>query len=215
VDGLKERDMIREVFGRYVPESIASSLMQESGELKPISTQATILFSDIQGFTKLTEEVGAERIVAILNAYFSSVVSILEKHGGVVTQFQGDAVLATFNVPIKSSNHGENALKAAMEIRDMMAQTKFDGIALKTRIGLNTGNVVAGAVGAEGRLNYTVHGDAVNLAARIENLNKAYNTDILISENTAKLISNIELKSIGTTDVRGRLASVHLYVIKD
>lgn len=215
VDGLKERDMIREVFGRYVPESIASSLMQESGELKPISTQATILFSDVQGFTKLTEEVGAERIVAILNAYFSAVVSILEKHGGVVTQFQGDAVLATFNVPIKSSNHGENALRAAMEIRDMMARTKFDGISLKSRIGINTGTVVAGAVGAEGRLNYTVHGDAVNLAARIESLNKIYKTDILISENTAKLIKNIELKSIGTTEVRGRLAGVHLYVIKD
>lgn len=214
IEGLRERDMIREVFGRYVPESIAASLMQESGELKPISTQATILFSDIAGFTKLTEEIGPERIVSVLNCYFSEVVDILERHGGVVTQFQGDAVLATFNVPIKSEHHAENALKAAIEIQDLLHHKKFDGVSLKGRIGLNTGNVVAGAVGAKGRLTYTVHGDSVNLAARIESLNKEFGTEILISEDSAKLIKNIELESIGTTEVRGRSASVHLYVIK-
>lgn len=215
IEGLRERDMIREVFGRYVPESIAASLMQENGELKPISCEATILFSDIEGFTKLTEEVGPEPIVSILNCYFSSVVEVLERHGGVVTQFQGDAVLAIFNVPIKDKDHAKNALNAAIEIQEMLSKTTFDGVSLKSRIGLNTGTVVAGAVGAKGRLNYTVHGDAVNLAARIENLNKTFKTNILLSEDTAKLIDHVPLQSIGSTEVHGRNADVHLFVIKD
>ncbi|SCA55017.1 putative Adenylate/guanylate cyclase [Candidatus Terasakiella magnetica] len=214
VQGIQERDMIREVFGRYVPESIASSLMEEDGELQPIATEATILFSDIEGFTQLTEKVGPDKIVAILNQYFNAVVNVLERHGGVVTQFQGDAVLATFNVPIKSDDHAENALKAALEIKQMLLGEKFDGITIKSRIGLNTGNVVAGAVGAEGRLNYTVHGDAVNLASRIENLNKHFKTDILISGNTAKQIKTISLETVGTTEVRGLTAPVRLYVPK-
>jgi len=214
VEGMRERDMIREVFGRYVPESVAASLMQESGELKPISTQATILFSDLEGFTQLTEEVGPERIVGILNEYFSQVVEILERYGGVVTQFQGDAVLATFNVPIKAPDHAECALRAALEICNTLDTKTFDGIYLKSRIGLNTGTVVAGAVGAQGRLNYTVHGDAVNLASRIENLNKEFGTNILISEATAQNVKNIELRTIGTTTVRGLNGRVRLYVPK-
>ncbi|WP_417820858.1 adenylate/guanylate cyclase domain-containing protein [Terasakiella sp.] len=214
VEGMRERDIIREVFGRYVPESVAASLMQESGELKPISTQATILFSDLEGFTQLTEEVGPERIVAILNEYFSQVVEILERYGGVVTQFQGDAVLATFNVPIKAPDHAECALRAALEICNTLDTKTFDGIYLKSRIGLNTGTVVAGAVGAQGRLNYTVHGDAVNLASRIENLNKEFGTNILISEATAQNVKNIELRTIGTTTVRGLNGRVRLYVPK-
>lgn len=212
VEGLRERDLIREVFGRYVPESIAASLMKDNGELPPISTQATILFSDLEGFTQLTERVGPERIVAILNEYFSAVVEVLERHGGVVTQFQGDAVLATFNVPIVDENHADNALKAALEIRSMLLSRQFDGVVLKCRTGLNTGNVVAGAVGARGRLNYTVHGDAVNLAARIEHLNKEYGTDLLISEATAQKIETIPLQSIGTTPVRGQQSVVKLFV---
>ncbi|MDV7338857.1 adenylate/guanylate cyclase domain-containing protein [Terasakiella sp. A23] len=215
IEGLRERDLIREVFGRYVPESIAASLMHENGELKPIQTEATILFSDIEGFTQLTEKVGPERIVGILNSYFSTVVDVLERHGGVVTQFQGDAVLATFNVPIEDENHAQNALNAAMEIKELLCHQEFDGVSLKSRIGLNTGTVVAGAVGAKGRLNYTVHGDAVNLAARIESLNKKFGTCILISEDTAKLIKHVELKSIGSTEVRGRSAHVHLFVINE
>lgn len=214
VEGMRERDMIREVFGRYVPESVAASLMEEDGELKPISTQATILFSDLEGFTQLTEKVGPEGIVTILNEYFSELVKILEKYGGVVTQFQGDAILATFNVPIKSMDHAENALNAALEIRGMLKRQTFNGMHLKSRIGLNTGNVVAGAVGAQGRLNYTVHGDAVNLAARIETLNKEFGTDILISEETAKRVKGHELETIGTTDVRGRRGRVRLFIPK-
>jgi adenylate cyclase len=212
VDGLRERDMIREVFGRYVPETIAASLMKENGELKPVLTQATILFSDIQGFTTLTEKVGPERIVAILNEYFSAVVDILEQHGGVVTQFQGDAVLATFNIPIVDTNHAENALKAALAIRQMLNSRKFGGVTLRCRTGLNTGNVVAGAVGAKGRLNYTVHGDAVNLAARIEHLNKDFGTDLLISQATAESIHTIPLKLITSTSIRGQYLDVKLFI---
>ncbi len=168
----------------------------------------------MEGFTQLTEEVGPERIVAILNEYFSQVVEILERYGGVVTQFQGDAVLATFNVPIKAPDHAECALRAALEICNTLDTKTFDGIYLKSRIGLNTGTVVAGAVGAQGRLNYTVHGDAVNLASRIENLNKEFGTNILISEATAQNVKNIELRTIGTTTVRGLNGRVRLYVPK-
>ncbi len=214
MEGIRERDMIREVFGRYVPESVAASLMQENGELPPTSTTATILFSDIEGFTQLTEEVGPVRIVSILNSYFSIVVEVMEKYGGVVTQFQGDAVLVTFNVPIQSDDHAEKALQAALETEQILKNRTFEGVHLKSRFGINTGNVVAGAVGARGRLNYTVHGDAVNLASRIESLNKKYQTTILLSEKTRNLIKTVELEEIGQTKVRGHSRYLKLFVPK-
>lgn len=212
VKGLKERDLIREVFGRYVPESIAASLMKENGALEPTSTDATVLFCDLVGFTSLTQKVGPERIVRILNEYFSKIVEIIEAHHGVITQFQGDAILATFNVPVKHEKHADLALKAALEIRKMLADNTFDGVTLKARAGINSGPVVAGAVGAEGRLNYTVHGDTVNVASRIERLNKEFGSDILVSEITAELISENRLKPVGQTPVRGSRESLTLYV---
>lgn len=214
MEGLRERDMIREVFGRYVPESVAASLLQDGGQLPAVSGTATILFSDLEGFTRLTEDVGPERIVSILNAYFSDVVDVLERHSGVVTQFQGDAVLATFNVPIQSDDHADKALCAALEIQELLENKTYDGVKLCSRIGINTGNVVAGAVGAEGRLNYTVHGDAVNLAARIESLNKQYKTKVLVSEQTQKRVTICGFEEIGRVEVRGRESDVRLFVLK-
>jgi len=140
-------------------------------------------------------------------------VAILEQHNGVVTQFQGDAILATFNVPITNSDHATNAIHAAEEMLSCVSSTKFAGERLNVRIGVNTGSIVAGAIGAEGRLSYTVHGDAVNLAARLESLNKEYGTRLLVSETTMKLAPDLEFGQIGESAVRGQSKSILLYTL--
>ena len=164
VDGLREREIIRDTLGRFVPEKVASSLLAGGGTIPVQEAEATILFCDIEAFTQLTETLGPVKIVDVLNAFFSAMVDILEQHGGVVTQFQGDAILATFNVPMADVNHARNAIQAAQEMLNCVANNEFEDETLNIRIGINTGSVVAGAIGAKGRLNYTVHGDAVNLA---------------------------------------------------
>ena len=212
--GLRERALIRETLGRFVPEKVASSLLSGGGDIPVQQTQASILFCDIEGFTKLTETLGPVKIVTVLNAYFSAMVDILERRGGVVTQFQGDAILATFNVPITDPNHAENALAAACEMLEDVRINRYDDIVLNIRIGINTGEVVAGAIGAKGRLNYTVHGDAVNLAARLEALNKEHGSRLLVSESTAMLIEASELLQVGETTVRGQTRSIRLFSLE-
>ena len=213
IHGLRERDLIRKTLGRYVPEKIAESLLKENGVLETEEAVATVLFADIEGFTNLTESLGPEGIVELLNAYFSDMVDIIERHGGVVTQFQGDAILATFNVPIKNDHHAANALKAALEMQDCYLSRQFARHALRARIGVNTGPLVAGAVGAKGRLNYTVHGDAVNLAARIESLNKDYGTYILTTQSTIDEAGEVAVTYVGETTVRGQSTPVNLYTL--
>ncbi|MCP4472926.1 MAG: hypothetical protein GY815_19985, partial [Gammaproteobacteria bacterium] len=214
VTGLRERRLIRETLGRFVPEKVASSLLSGGGVIPVQQTEATVLFCDIEAFTRLTETLGPVKIVDVLNAYFSAMVEILESHGGVVTQFQGDAILATFNVPLANTGHAANAIRAAVEMLDAVAEGRYDGIALKVRIGINSGSVVAGAIGARGRLNYTVHGDAVNLAARLEALNKEYGTRLLVSESSASQAGDCRLKPFGEAVVRGQSHSIKLYTVE-
>ena len=172
VAGLRESELVRQTLGRFVPTDVAKTLLTEGGELAPEQSEATVLFCDLEGFTTLTETLGPAGIVELLNEYFEVMVEILERHRGVVTQFQGDAILATFNVPVPDPAHAANALRAAMEMQDATLHREFAGQRVGNRVGVNTGRLVAGAVGAKGRLSYTVHGDAVNLAARLEALNK-------------------------------------------
>lgn len=213
VNGLREREVIRDTLGRFVPEKVASSLLAGGGTIPVQQAEATILFCDIEAFTRLTETLGPVKIVDVLNAFFSSMVDILEQHGGVVTQFQGDAILATFNVPMTDANHARNAIQAAQEMLECVASNKFDGESLNIRIGINTGSVVAGAIGAKGRLNYTVHGDAVNLAARLEALNKEYGSRLLISESTAAQTNDFDLSRIGEVTVRGQTKATNLFTL--
>jgi class 3 adenylate cyclase len=213
IQGLNERRLIRETLGRFVPEEVASSLLAGGGQIKPQQVVATILFCDIESFTQMTESLGPVKIVDVLNAFFSAMVVVLEKHGGVVTQFQGDAIMATFNVPVANADHATNAVLAGQEMLSQVAAQKFAGETLAIRVGVNTGPVVAGAIGAEGRLSYTVHGDAVNLAARLESLNKDYGTRLLVSENTKKLVQEIEFNQVGESRVRGQAQSILLYTL--
>ncbi|HIP10990.1 MAG TPA: adenylate/guanylate cyclase domain-containing protein, partial [Rhodospirillales bacterium] len=152
-------------------------------------------------------------IVEVLNDYFSEIVSIIEGHNGVITQFQGDAVLAIFNVPIEDDFHALNAIDTAREIIDVVAKNKFRGHQLSCRIGITTGDVVAGNVGAKDRLNYTVHGDIVNLAARLEQLNKEFSTKVLIAASTVERVNNVKFDEIGNISVRGKEEQVIVYTL--
>ena len=215
VAGLKEQEVIRETLGRFVPTNVAKTLLSEGGELAPEQSEATVLFCDLEGFTALTETLGPAGIVELLNEYFETMVQILERHLGVVTQFQGDAILATFNVPVPDAAHAANAMRAAVEMQSAVRRGTFAGHRIGSRIGINTGQLVAGAVGAKGRLSYTVHGDAVNLAARLEALNKDFGTSILVSEATATQVEGFALEPMGVVSVRGQTAKVAVYALGD
>lgn len=212
-EGLRERELLRATFGRYVPEGLADAILKDRGVLRPHTQTATVLFTDIAGFSTLAETMPPERLFALLNDYFSVLIDIIEQHGGVIHQFQGDAVLATYNLPLHDPQHAANAVRTALAIQTVLAERRFgEGILLPTRIGLNTGTVVGGTVGAGGRLGFTVHGDAVNLAARIEQLNKQYGTRILAAQATVEQAgAEFAFELVGELPVRGRQQPVVLY----
>jgi len=211
IEAEQERSAISDVFGQYVPPAVAEVLISKRGTLSPIEREATILFADVADFTKLTETIGPKGIVEVLNAYFDAVSQIITRHHGVITQFQGDAVLATFNVPVEDDDHAGCAIRAAREINDLVHQRDFAGIHIQTRIGICTGTVIAGSVGGGGRQSYTVHGDTVNLAARLEVMNKELGTDVLISGTTTKYLAADDFRKIGQMDVRGLSEPIDLF----
>lgn len=208
-----ERKAIASVFGRYVPQTIVDAMVEKGGSLAPVHREATVLFVDLAGFTRLTERVGPQRIVDLLNEYFDAVTQVIGRHNGVVTQFQGDAVLATFNVPVSDERHARQAFDAAREILALVAARAFSGEQLHVRIGINTGPLVAGNVGGGGRQTYTVHGDAVNLAARLEAMNKEHDTHVLISETTAALLDQAPLRKVASVEVRGLTGARPVYTL--
>src|SRR5687767_12469871 len=207
----RDRATLSGIFGRFVPRAIVNAMIAGRGALAPIEREATVLFADIAGFTEMTERAGAVRTVEILNAYFDEVTRIVGAHNGIVTQFQGDAVLATFNVPVEDANHARNAFRAAEAILACVAGREFAGERIRVRIGLNTGSLVAGNVGGGGRQSYTVHGDAVNLAARLEALCKEHGTSLLLSAATAKALPGAKLVAVGNISVRGLSDPVAVY----
>lgn len=215
VEQLREKEFLRQTFGRYVPKHIADSILESRGALEPQQRLATILFTDIQDFTRIAERLPPDRLVTVLNEYFSLLVEIVERYQGVVTQIQGDALLVSYNVPLEDPAHAANAVRAALEIESSINHRRFgDGVEFITRVGLNTGYVVAGPVGAEHRLIYTVHGDAVNVAARLEALNKEHGTRILVAESTRQLAgSGFAFSSLGAVAVRGKSGPVPVYTV--
>jgi class 3 adenylate cyclase len=209
---VEQLDIISEIFGKYVPKSVARQIVANKGILEPKQTIATIMFTDIEGFTSTAESISPKQLVQMLNEYFPAVIEPITRYGGVVNQFQGDAMLVTFNVPVEDAQHADNAVKAAIEIQAVMKNQNFSGITLRTRIGISTGEVVAGNVGAGDRINYTVYGDAVNLAARLEQLNKDYDSYVLISGATVSLLTNsYPTELIGETSIRGKHEPVQLF----
>ena len=213
IEGLRERDRIRKVFGRFVPESVAATLLVDEGAIAPKEREATVLFSDIENFTAIAASLDPRDILDVLNAYFGEIAQVVHAHGGVITQFQGDAVLAGFNLPSADPQHARHAVEAALAIQARLAEVVFDGgIRLRTRVGISTGPVVGGTVGGGDRLGYTVHGDTVNLAARFEALNKELDSRVLVSARTAELAGDaIAFRDRGIVTVRGFREPLRVY----
>lgn len=204
---------ISQLFGRFVPKTVADSMIQHEGALDPVEREVTVLMADVAGFTALTEKKGAQAIVDTFNEYFEAASEVIGAHNGVVTQFIGDAVLATFNVPALDPEHRQHGVNAAVDLLERVQSTTFAGEKLEIRVGVSTGHVIAGNVGGGGRVAYTVYGEAVNLAARLEALNKEYGTSILVSGKTAEGIKAGNLKQVGQVDVRGISKPVDVYTL--
>ncbi len=204
---------------RFVPREIARQVTSAEQEVEAGQgevRQATILFTDIEGFMTISETLSPEQLITTLNDYFTVVAEPIERYGGVINQFQGDAILASFNLPEAHPDHAANAVRAALEIQNLLENRTFgDGVTLKSRIGLNSGTCVGGLVGTGDRLGYTVHGDTVNLAARLEQLNKEYGTRVLVSDTTFELAARdrFPFERIGEVQVRGRKAPVTIYTL--
>lgn len=210
----QDRAAISQIFGRYVPESVVSAMVADRGTLAPVERRATVLFADLAGFTEMTEAAGAGGTMAVINAFFDSATEIIGRHNGIVTQFQGDALMATFNLPVEDPDHAVHAVKAAQDILVTVDRTQFGGRDLSVRIGVATGDVMAGNVGGGGRQSYTVYGDAVNIAARLETMNKDYGTSVLFAESTAALVDGAAGERIGETEVRGIHDPVAVYTLQ-
>ena len=179
----------------------------------------TIIFTDVQGFTSLSEKMSPHEVVETFNRYLNEMVDIIDKHGGTLDKIMGDGVMAYFNAPLPVEHHEQRAVECALEMQAAMRSwrelSESLGLPpLKVRIGINAGEVVFGEVGAKRQLGYTVIGDAVNSAARLEPLNKEFGTEILISEAVlAKLDGTIETKYVGELAIRGREEGIRAYSV--
>jgi adenylate cyclase len=202
---------------RFVPAEVAN-LIKTSDDGVQLGfgepREATVLFLDLEGFTSLSERLAPEELVRTLNLFYAAVAEPLARRDGVINQFQGDAVLATFNAPRLNPDHAANAIHAALEIQTLLgARTFGDGLVLRARIGINTGIVIHGLIGTPDRLGYTVIGDEVNIASRLEALNKEYGTSIIVSEQTRERAGaeRFACALLDEVQIRGRTTPTRIY----
>jgi len=215
----REKRRIRKTFGQYVAPQVMEEILSnpDAVALGGVRKNLTILFSDIRGFTSISEKLPAEKTVALLNEYLTTMTEVIFHYGGTVDKFIGDAIMAFWGAPIAVDGHEKKAILCALEmfreLKKLQDKWRSEGKEIiNIGVGINTGEVVVGNMGSQMRMDYTVIGDAVNLAARIEALNKQYSTHILIGENTyEKVKDSVETRSLGKVKVSGKeeLVEVH------
>jgi adenylate cyclase len=214
VEGLRERERIREAFGTYVDRDVAEHILREGTSLAGEEVEVTMMFIDIRDFTGFAERSSAPEVVATLNRMFECIVPLIREHGGHVDKFVGDGLLAVFGAPRRQEDHADQALAAAREIDRAVHEQLEDG--LEIGIGLNSGTVVAGNVGGAGRLEFSVIGDAVNVAARVEAATRQTGDVILVAENVKDLLRDgkVELEARPSMPLKGKTEPVALYAPK-
>jgi adenylate cyclase len=219
VDGLKERDKLRTTFGKYMTQSVMEHLLAGKVQLGGEELEVTILFSDLRGFTTISEKMDAKSLVALLNEYFTEMVAAVMGEGGVVDKYIGDAIMAVFGAPVPKPQDAVNAVRAAVRMREALVKLnerlKARGMPeLASGIGIHTGVVVAGNIGSEQRMEYTVIGDAVNLTSRLESATKELQVPVLISEETYKRVQGqVKTREVKQLQVKGRAAPVMTYEV--
>ena len=218
---LKEKELMYDTFGKVVTPEIRNWLLKGNTNLGGETVCATILFCDIRGFTTLSEQINPKQVVTLLNKYFSSMEQCIVKHKGIINKYIGDAIMAIFGVPLSNPNQALDAYNCCLDMRKTLIELNKELEAenlpqIRFGIGLHTGNVLAGNIGSNSRMEYTVIGDTVNVASRIESLCKEYNCDLLISETTVEGMVSCEgdlpmLQSMGETQIRGRKTAITIY----
>jgi adenylate cyclase len=219
--GLEERDRIRDLLEKNVSPEIAAQLLRDGGALGGEEREVTILFADLRGFTSLCEGLAPPALLALLNRYLDAMSAEIEQRGGVIDKFIGDAIMAIFGAPVPCSDAADRALTAALGMlaaldrlnRELAAEARPP---LAFGIGINTARVVAGNIGSRRRLNYSVIGDGVNVAARLQSLTRtaAYDATIITSQATVAALRTREaysLHALGNVEVKGRKEPVTVY----
>lgn len=215
----KQKRFIKSAFKHYLSPVVIEELVQNPDRLQlgGETRELSILFSDVKGFTSISEHLPPQQLTALLNDYLTAMTEIVYKHGGTVDKYEGDAIIAFWNAPVAQANHAERAVRAALEYQATLTAIRPDlkaryGHELFARIGLNSGPVVVGNMGSRQRFNYTFLGDAGNLAARLEGINKQFATPILISELTrTPLPPDIAVREISRVQVVGRKEPVRVF----
>jgi adenylate cyclase len=218
----REKRMVKKLFSRYVSKDVFNQLVANPSlaSLGGARRHMTVLFSDIRGFTTMSEKGAPEDVVSQLNQLFTRMVGVVFDHRGTVDKFVGDMVMALFGAPLDDEDHADHAVQTALAmiaaLDEMNRRWEAEGRArLGIGIGINTGDMVAGNIGSESIMSYTVIGDAVNLGARLESLNKEYGTQIIISEATrARLKGRYDIHPLGDVIVKGKSQAVAIFEVK-
>ena len=219
--GLAERDQVRDLLGKVVSPAVAAELLRKDVTLGGEEREVTVLFSDVRSFTTMCEALAPQEVLGILNRYFTRMSAIVEAHGGVVDKYVGDAIMALFGAPLANPDDADRAMKTALEmcetLDELNSQWQVHGRpAINVGIGINTDVVIAGNMGSQARLNYTVIGDGVNLASRLEGLTKTpeYATRIIISSTTlAKAKERYQTRRLGEVAVKGKQKPTEIYAL--
>lgn len=208
----KEKAWIKKTFSYYLSPDVIKELasnpdkLQLGGERKDL----TVLFSDIRSFTSMSEKLRPEEVTTLLNEYLSAMTEIIFRYSGTLDKFIGDAIMAFWGAPVPTEEHARKAVMCALDmiarLEELQAMWRAQGRpVIEIGVGINTGEMIVGNMGSKQRMDYTVIGDNVNLASRLETLNRQYNTKIIIAESTYKKVSNeVEVKPLGEVKVKGK-----------
>lgn len=215
----QRKKQIKHAFEHYVPPQVVAEMIAHPEQLKlgGQKREVTMLFTDLKGFTTISEQMDPEEVSRLLNRHLTEMTRIILRHNGTVDKFIGDAIMAFWGAPLDDSQHADHAFQAAMEMQAAMAtmrqQLVTEGLPpLYMRIGIHSGSAIVGNMGSDDRFDYSAIGDTVNLASRLEGINKLYGTDILLSEFTVSLLEHDSLlKKVDVVRVKGKLAPVGIY----
>ena len=217
----QDKQEIKQIFGRYVSPSVVESLMADPSKIRlgGERRRMTVLFSDLRGFTTLSESLTPEQLVEVLNLYLDEMTKIVFEEGGVLDKYIGDAVMAFWNAPMTQDDHAIRGVRCALKMKkrlqEMNARAEFpNGVQLRVGVGLNTGEMVVGNIGSSLRHDYTVIGDSVNLASRTESLCKDYGVEIIVTKNTlTDLAGAFLVRELDQVAVKGKAEPIKMYEV--